>query len=151
MKTRARFINAPKETAAGKPAALTGMAQVGMSGLTKVQYCVHSLANDWPADDPYRTKADWKDAAHPAAASELGRRAARGASCRPRARRTGRHAAPMAAALHDCPLGGACSPAWLPAVTTCAAAPSTPTASRSPCRARCRGPVSTPSTWPPWS
>lgn len=62
MKTRARFINEPKEIPSGKPAALTGLAQVGVSGLKKVQYCAHSLANDWPADDPYRSKAVWHDA-----------------------------------------------------------------------------------------
>ncbi len=63
LKTRARFVNAPKEIAMGKPAALTGMAQVGVSGLAKVQYCVHSRKDPWPADDPYWAKADWKDAA----------------------------------------------------------------------------------------
>ena len=63
LKTRARFINVPKEIPSGKPAALTGMAQVGVSGLKKVQFCVHSQNQPWPADDPYRTKADWKDAA----------------------------------------------------------------------------------------
>ena len=63
LKTRARFINAPKEAAAGQPAALTGMAQVGVSGLSKVQYCVHSQKDPWPEDDPHFTRADWKDAA----------------------------------------------------------------------------------------
>ena len=63
MKTRARFINAPNEVPPGKPVAITGMAQVGISGLSKVQYCVHSQKEPWPADDPHRTKADWKDAA----------------------------------------------------------------------------------------
>jgi len=63
MKTKARFINAPKEVAAGKPAALTGFALVGISGIDKVQYCVHSQSNPWPQDDPYWTGADWKDAA----------------------------------------------------------------------------------------
>ena len=63
MKTRARFINEPKEIPAGKPAAITGMAQVGVSGLRKVQYCVYSLKSPWPADDPHRAKAEWKDAA----------------------------------------------------------------------------------------
>jgi len=62
MKTRARFINEPKEIPAGKPAAITGMAQVGVSGLRKVQYCVNALKAPWPADDPYRIKADWNDA-----------------------------------------------------------------------------------------
>ena len=63
MKTKARFINVPKEVMAGQPAALTGFALVGISGLDKVQYCVHSQSDPWPADDPYRTRADWKDAA----------------------------------------------------------------------------------------
>jgi Sulfite oxidase and related enzymes len=62
MKTQARFVNAPKEIPAEKPAALTGRAQVGVSGLGKVQYCVHSQENPWPADDPYWARADWKDA-----------------------------------------------------------------------------------------
>lgn len=63
MKTRARFINAPKETAAETPIALTGMAQVGLSGLAKVQYCVHSQKDPWPANGPDWATADWKDAA----------------------------------------------------------------------------------------
>ena len=63
IKTRARFINAPAEIAAHKAVALTGMAQVGISGLSKVQYCVHSREHPWPTDDTYWTQADWKDAA----------------------------------------------------------------------------------------
>jgi DMSO/TMAO reductase YedYZ molybdopterin-dependent catalytic subunit len=63
LKTRARFINAPKEIPPGKRVALTGMAQVGISGLEKVQYCVHSQERPWPEQDPNWTKADWKDAA----------------------------------------------------------------------------------------
>jgi hypothetical protein len=63
LKTRARFVNAPKEAPAGKPIALTGIAQVGVSGLAGVQYCLHSRENPWPAGDPHRTGADWKDAA----------------------------------------------------------------------------------------
>jgi hypothetical protein len=62
LKTRARFINAPKEIQAQKPAALTGMAQIGISGLSKVQYTVHSQATPWPESDPYWTGAEWKDA-----------------------------------------------------------------------------------------
>ncbi len=61
LKTRARFVNAPKETPSGTPFALTGMAQVGVSDLSRVQYCVRSREDRWPADDPYLTKADWKD------------------------------------------------------------------------------------------
>ncbi len=63
LKTRARFIDAPKQAQAQKPFALTGMAQVGVSGLGKVQYCIHSKQEPWPADDPYLSRADWKDCA----------------------------------------------------------------------------------------
>ncbi len=63
MKTKARFIHVPKEMTAGKPAALTGFALVGISGIDRVQYCVHPQHEPRPVDDPYWTKADWKDAA----------------------------------------------------------------------------------------
>jgi DMSO/TMAO reductase YedYZ molybdopterin-dependent catalytic subunit len=53
LKTRARFVNAPKEIPADTPAALTGMAQVGISGLSGVQYRVHPEKGSWPDDDPY--------------------------------------------------------------------------------------------------
>lgn len=56
MKTRARFVNAPKEIPPAKPAALTGIAQVGISGLAKVQFCVRPLKDASLAED-------WKDAA----------------------------------------------------------------------------------------
>jgi DMSO/TMAO reductase YedYZ molybdopterin-dependent catalytic subunit len=62
MKTRARFINAPKEVPSGKPVPLTGMAQVGVSGLKKVQYWVDTHKKASPAEDPYWTRAEWKDA-----------------------------------------------------------------------------------------
>jgi len=62
MKTFARFANAPKKLKAGEPAALTGVAQVGMSGLSKVQYCLLPTAQPASTDDPYLTKADWQDA-----------------------------------------------------------------------------------------
>src|SRR4029079_9651084 len=62
LKTRARFINAPTEVVGHKPVVVTGMAQVGVSGLQRVQYCVHSQEHPWPADDPNWTKAEWRDA-----------------------------------------------------------------------------------------
>ena len=40
IKTQARFITAPAKIQAGKPAAVTGLAQVGMSGLSKVEVSV---------------------------------------------------------------------------------------------------------------
>jgi DMSO/TMAO reductase YedYZ molybdopterin-dependent catalytic subunit len=62
MKTFARFITAPKQLKASQPAALTGVAQVGMSGLSKVQYCLRPAQQPAPPDDPYLTKAAWQDA-----------------------------------------------------------------------------------------
>ena len=62
LKTRARFINPPQAVRRQTPVALTGMAQVGISGLRKVQYAVHSQREPWPAEDPYWTRADWRDA-----------------------------------------------------------------------------------------
>ena len=55
MKTFARFLNAPQKLKAGQPAALTGVAQVGMSGLSKVQYC---LLPDEPAVAARRPVSD---------------------------------------------------------------------------------------------
>lgn len=62
MKTCARFLSTPKTVKAGQPIPVTGLAQVGMSGLGKVQYWLSPQDAEWPDDDPYFTKADWKDA-----------------------------------------------------------------------------------------
>jgi hypothetical protein len=62
MKTFARFAAGSYKAAAGQPLALTGLAQVGISGLSKVQYWVHREEGPLPADDPYFTTAPWKDA-----------------------------------------------------------------------------------------
>ncbi len=62
MKTFARFVSAPKKLKAGQPAALTGLAQVGAAGLSKVQYCVRPAGEAVPPDDPFLTRAAWQDA-----------------------------------------------------------------------------------------
>ncbi|MCU0982548.1 MAG: molybdopterin-dependent oxidoreductase [Pirellulaceae bacterium] len=62
MKTFARFLSAPNTLAAGAVAALTGVAQVGMSGLSRVQYCVRPATDSTTASDPYLTNAPWQDA-----------------------------------------------------------------------------------------
>jgi len=62
IKTCARFIHTPKKIKAGQPTPITGVAQVGMSGLSKVQYWLHPKDEPLPNDDPYFTKAEWKDA-----------------------------------------------------------------------------------------
>ena len=62
MKTAARFIHAPTQVQAGQPVPITGIAQSGMSGLSKVQYLLQPQDQPWPEDDPYFTAADWVDA-----------------------------------------------------------------------------------------
>jgi DMSO/TMAO reductase YedYZ molybdopterin-dependent catalytic subunit len=61
LKTCARFIYTPKTMNRGQPAPVTGVAQVGMSGLTKVQYWLCPRGEPLAKDDPYFTRADWKD------------------------------------------------------------------------------------------
>lgn len=60
MKTCARFIHVPSEVKAGQPFPITGVAQVGMSGLGKVQVWVCPKDTVLPDDDPYFKQADWK-------------------------------------------------------------------------------------------
>jgi DMSO/TMAO reductase YedYZ molybdopterin-dependent catalytic subunit len=62
MKTFARFITAPQKLKAGQAAAVTGVAQVGASGLSKVQYCLRPAGQAAAHDDPYLTQAAWRDA-----------------------------------------------------------------------------------------
>ena len=62
IKTCARFIHTPEKTKAGEPAAITGVAQVGMSGLSKVQYWLSPQGKSLAKDDPYFSKGQWKDA-----------------------------------------------------------------------------------------
>jgi DMSO/TMAO reductase YedYZ molybdopterin-dependent catalytic subunit len=62
LKTCARFIHVPEQIKAGQPAPITGVAEVGMSGLSKVQYWLHPQNKPLPKDDPYFTRADWTDA-----------------------------------------------------------------------------------------
>src|SRR5262249_30394050 len=40
MKTFARFVSRPAKVKKGDPIPVTGVAQVGMSGLSRVQYCI---------------------------------------------------------------------------------------------------------------
>jgi DMSO/TMAO reductase YedYZ molybdopterin-dependent catalytic subunit len=62
LKTSARFIHTPKTMKAGQRVPITGVAEVGMSGLSKVQYWLCPQDESLPKDDPYFTKAEWKDA-----------------------------------------------------------------------------------------
>jgi len=62
IKTCARFIHTPQKIKAGEPAAITGVAQVGMSGLSRVQYWLSEQGRTATKDDPYFNEGQWKDA-----------------------------------------------------------------------------------------
>jgi hypothetical protein len=62
LKTFARFAELPEQIKAGEPLTIRGHAQVGISGLAKVQYWLCKTGQPLPANDPYFTKAPWQDA-----------------------------------------------------------------------------------------
>jgi DMSO/TMAO reductase YedYZ molybdopterin-dependent catalytic subunit len=62
LKTFARTLSLKKDAKAGQPVRVWGVAQVGISGLSKVQVSVVPSDPKWPEDDPYFAKAPWKDA-----------------------------------------------------------------------------------------
>lgn len=62
LKTFARTSTVPKEIKAERPIPVTGIVQVGISGLSKVQVWVSRAGEATAADDPYFAKAPWKDA-----------------------------------------------------------------------------------------
>ncbi len=62
LKTCAFFLQTPKTIRAGQSVPITGLAQVGMSGLSKVQYWLHPQEATLPQGDSHYAKADWRDA-----------------------------------------------------------------------------------------
>ena len=62
MKTFARFAQVPQTARAGEQIRISGLAQVGVSGLAKVQYCWQRKDEPAPADDPMFSRANWHDA-----------------------------------------------------------------------------------------
>jgi DMSO/TMAO reductase YedYZ molybdopterin-dependent catalytic subunit len=62
LKTFAATSSVPAMTTADTALPITGYAQVGVSGLSKVQVWLTPNGKAWPADDPYYTKAPWIDA-----------------------------------------------------------------------------------------
>jgi len=62
MKTFAATLPFSTEAKAMTPIPVTGYAQVGVSGLSKVQVWVSPNGKGWPADDPHFTTAPWADA-----------------------------------------------------------------------------------------
>jgi hypothetical protein len=62
LKTFAATLLVPAEVKQGEPIPITGYAQVGISGLSRVQVWIHPSSAVWVADDPHFAKAAWKDA-----------------------------------------------------------------------------------------
>lgn len=62
MKTFAATLHVPKDARAQSPLPITGYAQVGTSGLRKVQTWIAPAGQKWKEDDPYFTTAPWVDA-----------------------------------------------------------------------------------------
>ena len=62
LKTFAATLSVPKEVKAGVPLPITGYAQVGISGLSKVQVWVHRNEDPLPSGDRFFQTAPWKDA-----------------------------------------------------------------------------------------
>ena len=62
LKSFAATLSVPGRTKADTPIPVTGYAQVGISGLSKVQVWVSPAGKAWAADDPYFTMAPWSDA-----------------------------------------------------------------------------------------
>ena len=62
LKTFSATLAIPRIVKPGERIPVSGYAQVGISGLSKVQVSIESKSVPRPADDPYFTKATWVDA-----------------------------------------------------------------------------------------
>jgi DMSO/TMAO reductase YedYZ molybdopterin-dependent catalytic subunit len=62
LKTFAATLPFPTDVKANAPIPVIGYAQVGVSGLSKVQVWVSPAGEKWDADDTHFTKAPWVDA-----------------------------------------------------------------------------------------
>lgn len=61
VKSYSKFIQVPEKVKPGAGFAITGYAQVGASGISKVQYLIRS-AGQVPVEDPDGIKGEWQDA-----------------------------------------------------------------------------------------
>ena len=62
IKTCAKFIKVPEKVKSGDYFAFTGLAQVGISGLKKVQYWLRPAKEPLTENDAFLQNGDWKDA-----------------------------------------------------------------------------------------
>jgi DMSO/TMAO reductase YedYZ molybdopterin-dependent catalytic subunit len=72
LKTFCATLTVPKAVKPGEPIPVTGWAQVGISGLSKVQVWLQNDAEELPEGDPHFTKAPWVDAEVLPAPSQFG-------------------------------------------------------------------------------
>lgn len=62
LKTFSATLNYPDRIHANQAIPVTGYAQVGISGLKRVQVWFQPTGKPWPDDDPYFSNAPWQDA-----------------------------------------------------------------------------------------
>lgn len=62
LKSFAATLGVPTEASPGQPIAVTGYAQVGISGVSKVQVWIAPSDQEWPAEDKHFLNAPWVDA-----------------------------------------------------------------------------------------
>ena len=62
LKTFCATLLAPGNTPARQPIPITGYAQVGVSGLSRVQVWIHNSKDKLPEGDRYYSQAPWRDA-----------------------------------------------------------------------------------------
>ncbi len=62
LKSFAATLAFPDPAVAGQPIPVTGYAQVGISGVSKVQVWISPAGQEWPAEDKHFATAPWVDA-----------------------------------------------------------------------------------------
>ena len=62
LKTFAASLSVPLEVKSGQPVPVSGYAQVGISGLSKVQICIEPADKPVADNDPFFLKSKWTDA-----------------------------------------------------------------------------------------
>jgi DMSO/TMAO reductase YedYZ molybdopterin-dependent catalytic subunit len=127
LKSWAATLSVPMQATAGQPLAVTGYAQVGISGLSKVQVWISPSDVDWPAEDKYFATAPWSDAEILPPPAQWGGKLA--GDKIPAGTGRGRCGWPRST-------GPCCCPACPLAITPSAHAPSTRKESLSRCRGR---------------
>ena len=127
MKTFARFSRLPDSVRAGEPIEVSGLAQVGVSGLARVQCSLSPAADD-------ESQADWQDATILGPPEQWGGGVARCRRLRCSSTSTAGHDTGRCATRWR--TGPSRSRAYPPGSTRCAAERSTPTALPNRCRGR---------------